>query len=102
MVSLDEPKGIAETGGYATGGMVSAPSVKAIIENIVSLYGILPGDWSSKTAARDRLDADRRAGRAAAAFMPASGARPAAGAQGAAGARRRTGSGRTGSASRCG
>ena len=35
LVSLDEPKGIAETGGYATGGMVSAPSVKAIIENIV-------------------------------------------------------------------
>ena len=49
VVSLDEPKGIAETGGYATGGMVSAPSVKAIIENIVSLYGILPGDWSSQT-----------------------------------------------------
>ena len=48
VVSLDEPKGIAETGGYATGGRVSAPSVKAIIENIVSLYGILPGDWSSQ------------------------------------------------------
>jgi cell division protein FtsI (penicillin-binding protein 3) len=44
VVSLDEPKGIAETGGYATGGMVAAPSVKTIIENIVSLYGILPGD----------------------------------------------------------
>jgi cell division protein FtsI (penicillin-binding protein 3) len=42
--SLDEPKGIAETGGYATGGMVSAPSVKTIIGDIVSLYGILPGD----------------------------------------------------------
>jgi cell division protein FtsI (penicillin-binding protein 3) len=49
VVSLDEPKGIAETGGYATGGMVSAPSVKAIVENIVSLYGILPGDWSNQT-----------------------------------------------------
>jgi cell division protein FtsI (penicillin-binding protein 3) len=46
LVSLDEPHGIAETGGYATGGMVSAPSVKAIIENIIALYGILPGDWS--------------------------------------------------------
>ena len=43
-VSLDEPKGIAETGGYATAGMVAAPSVKVIIENIVSLYGILPSD----------------------------------------------------------
>ena len=51
-------KGIAETGGYATGGMVSAPSVKAIIENIIALYGILPGDWSAD-AARDRVDADR-------------------------------------------
>ncbi len=49
LVSLDEPHGIAETGGYATGGMVSAPSVKNIIEDIVSLYGILPGDWSSQT-----------------------------------------------------
>jgi cell division protein FtsI (penicillin-binding protein 3) len=44
--SLDEPKGIAETGGYATAGMVSAPSVKTIVERIVALYGILPGDWN--------------------------------------------------------
>ena len=51
LVSLDEPKGLAETGGYATGGMVSAPSVKAIIANMVSLYGILPGDWTSNPAA---------------------------------------------------
>jgi cell division protein FtsI (penicillin-binding protein 3) len=46
LVSLDEPHGTKETGGYATGGMVSAPSVKTIIENIIALYGILPGDWS--------------------------------------------------------
>lgn len=46
LVSLDEPKGLPETGGYATGGMVAAPSVKVIIEDIVSLYGILPGDWA--------------------------------------------------------
>jgi cell division protein FtsI (penicillin-binding protein 3) len=44
--SLDEPKGIAETGGYATAGMVAAPSVKTIVERIVALYGILPGDWN--------------------------------------------------------
>lgn len=49
LVSLDEPHGLAETGGYATGGMVSAPSVKAIIQDIVALYGILPGDWNSQT-----------------------------------------------------
>ncbi len=47
LVSLDEPHGLKETGGYATGGMVSAPSVKVIIEDIVSLYGILPGDLSA-------------------------------------------------------
>jgi len=47
LVSLDEPHGTAETGGYATGGQVSAPSVKAIIQNIIALYGILPGDWNS-------------------------------------------------------
>ncbi len=51
LVSLDEPKGLPETGGYATGGMVSAPSVKAIISNMVALYGILPGDWTSNPAA---------------------------------------------------
>ncbi|WIM09417.1 penicillin-binding protein 2 [Enhydrobacter sp.] len=50
LVSLDEPKGTKETGGYATGGMVAAPSVKVIIEDIVSLYGILPGDWNDRPA----------------------------------------------------
>jgi cell division protein FtsI (penicillin-binding protein 3) len=44
LVSLDEPKGLPETGGYATAGWVAAPSVKIIIEQIVSLYGILPSD----------------------------------------------------------
>jgi len=44
LVSIDEPKGNAETHGYATAGWVAAPSVKVIAEGIVSLYGILPGD----------------------------------------------------------
>ncbi|MBM3646777.1 MAG: penicillin-binding protein 2 [Alphaproteobacteria bacterium] len=44
LVSLDEPKGTAETHGYATAGWVAAPSVKVIVDGIVSLYGILPGD----------------------------------------------------------
>jgi cell division protein FtsI (penicillin-binding protein 3) len=51
LVSLDEPHGLPETGGYATGGMVSAPSVKSIIQSIVSLYGILPGDWNGTPGA---------------------------------------------------
>lgn len=44
MVSIDEPKGLKETGGYATGGVVAAPSVRAIIEYLVTLYGIEPVD----------------------------------------------------------
>ncbi|CAN5212741.1 penicillin-binding protein 2 [soil metagenome] len=44
LVSIDEPKGNAETFGYATAGWVAAPSVKVIVEGIASLYGILPGD----------------------------------------------------------
>ena len=34
----------AEVHALAASGGVAAPSVKTIIENIVSLYGILPGD----------------------------------------------------------
>ncbi len=44
MVSIDEPKGIKETGGYATGGAVAAPSDKAIIEHMITLYGLQPVD----------------------------------------------------------
>ncbi|WP_422003060.1 peptidoglycan D,D-transpeptidase FtsI family protein [Reyranella sp.] len=44
LVSIDEPKGIPETYGYATAGWVAAPSVKVISEGIATLYGILPGD----------------------------------------------------------
>ena len=44
LVSIDEPKATADTYGYATAGWVAAPSVKNIIEGIVSLYGILPSD----------------------------------------------------------
>ena len=52
VVSLDEPKGIAETGGYATAGMVAAPSVKTHRRTTSSsLYGILPGDLNGGPAA---------------------------------------------------
>lgn len=51
LVSIDEPKGTAETFGYATAGWVAAPSVKVIVESIVSLYGILPGDWTDNSTA---------------------------------------------------
>jgi cell division protein FtsI (penicillin-binding protein 3) len=51
LVSVDEPKGIAETHGFATAGWVAAPSVRAIVESMVSLYGILPGDWNGNPGA---------------------------------------------------
>ena len=67
LVSLDEPKGTTETDGYATGGWVAAPRSKVIIESIVSLYGILPGDLKQGLPPhRDRLDAGAGAGAAAA------------------------------------
>ncbi|MBX3498854.1 MAG: penicillin-binding protein 2 [Alphaproteobacteria bacterium] len=64
MVSIDEPKGTKETGGYATGGWVAAPSVKAIIERITVLYGIPPVDPAA--AARAMAAADAVAAREAA------------------------------------
>ncbi len=71
LVSLDEPHGLPETGGYATGGMVSAPSVKAIIANIVSLYGILPGDWTARPGQLQISSAPVQANPAAPQFQPA-------------------------------
>lgn len=40
LVILDEPKGIAETLGYATGGWVAAPVVGRIVSHMAPLYGI--------------------------------------------------------------
>lgn len=42
LVSLDEPKGRAETHNYATGGWVAAPSVGRIAERIAPILGIQP------------------------------------------------------------
>ena len=39
---LDEPHGIKETGGYTTGGAVSAPIVKNIIEKMAPVLNIIP------------------------------------------------------------
>lgn len=39
---LDEPKGIAETYGYATGGWTAAPVVGGVIERMAPLLGIAP------------------------------------------------------------
>lgn len=41
-VMVDEPQGIKETFGYATGGWVAAPAVKNIISSMVSILKIPP------------------------------------------------------------
>ena len=46
LVMIDEPQGIKETYGYATGGWVSAPAAKMIIEKIAQIYKIPPVDPS--------------------------------------------------------
>jgi cell division protein FtsI (penicillin-binding protein 3) len=42
LVMLDEPKGTAATGGYATAGMTAAPVVGNIISRIGPLFGMQP------------------------------------------------------------
>jgi len=43
-VMVDEPKGIKETYGYATGGWVGAPTVQRVIKNMVSILNLPPSD----------------------------------------------------------
>jgi len=42
LVMLDEPKGIKETHGYATGGWVAAPVMRGIVERIGPIAGLAP------------------------------------------------------------
>ncbi|MGE0153998.1 MAG: peptidoglycan D,D-transpeptidase FtsI family protein [Reyranellaceae bacterium] len=42
IVSIDEPKGIKETFGFATAGWVAAPAFAAMVNRIAALYGIMP------------------------------------------------------------
>ena len=42
LVLLDEPKGIAESLGYATGGWVAAPAIRNIVQQIAPMAGIEP------------------------------------------------------------
>lgn len=43
-VMVDEPQGIKETYGYATGGWVGAPTVQRIIKKMVSILNLTPSD----------------------------------------------------------
>ncbi len=47
LVHLDEPKGIKESHGYATGGWTAAPVVGRVISQIAPLFGIAPVDESA-------------------------------------------------------
>jgi len=49
LVLVDEPKGIKETFGFATGGWVAAPAVKAVIERMGPLFGVV-ADGRTKDA----------------------------------------------------
>lgn len=42
IVSIDEPKGIKESFGFATAGWVAAPAFGAMVNRIAALYGIMP------------------------------------------------------------
>ena len=42
MVTVDEPKPIKESYGYATGGWVAAPAVGQIIEKTAPILGVEP------------------------------------------------------------
>ncbi len=52
MVHLDEPKGIKETHGFATGGWTAAPVVGRVVSQIAPLFGIAPVDESSPAIRR--------------------------------------------------
>ena len=47
LAHLDEPKGIKESHGYATGGWTAAPVVGRVISQIAPLFGIAPVDESA-------------------------------------------------------
>ena len=44
LVSIDEPHGNKQSAGFATGGWIAAPAVKATVERMASIVGIQPVD----------------------------------------------------------
>ncbi|NKB49448.1 MAG: penicillin-binding protein 2 [Alphaproteobacteria bacterium] len=52
MAQLDEPKGIKESYGYATGGWTAAPVVSQVISQAAPLLGIAPVDETAPNARR--------------------------------------------------
>jgi len=54
-VTLDEPKGNADTFNYATGGWVAAPAVRRVVEQIGPLLGVAPIRTDSEDAKNELL-----------------------------------------------
>lgn len=73
LVSLDEPKGIKETHGYATAGWTAAPLAGEVIARIGPILGVRPYD--AEIAASAPVQADRDPGGDA---FDGAGPRPAA------------------------
>lgn len=44
LVTVDEPHGNKQSAGFATGGWIAAPAVKATVERMASIVGIQPAD----------------------------------------------------------
>ena len=66
MAHLDEPKGIKESYGYATGGWTAAPVVGKVVSQIAPLFGIAPVDESAPDIRRSltvKVAAPRARGR---------------------------------------
>lgn len=55
LVMVDEPKGVKESHGYATGGWVAAPAVARIVERSAPLLGVTPVDPESPDIRRDLM-----------------------------------------------
>lgn len=51
-VMIDEPKGIKESYGYATGGWTAAPVVGSVIKRMAPLFGIAPLDETAPDIVR--------------------------------------------------
>jgi cell division protein FtsI (penicillin-binding protein 3) len=54
-VMVDEPKGLKETFGYATGGWVAAPVVRRVVERSAPLLGLQPRYPETEAAEEDPL-----------------------------------------------
>ncbi|MCG8548063.1 MAG: penicillin-binding protein 2 [Alphaproteobacteria bacterium] len=65
---LDEPKGIKETHGFATGGWVAAPVVRRVVERIGPVVGIAPINEESPELQADLAIDLKRKGHTLASF----------------------------------